>query len=291
MSQVALVLLNGLAWAMLMFLAASGLTLVFGILRVLNFSHGGFVMIGAYLTYLVLSRYPVPSSWTFAATVVLCTAIVGALGLVVDRVVLKRLKSVGEAYSLIATYALLLLCQGVIKVVWGIDFLSVPPPREFAGAITILGATVPTFILFAIVLGVLVFLALDHALRGTEMGKVVQSVAADPWMAGVLGINVNAVFAATVAAGFGLAGIAGAVLSLNQSLAPTMGAATIIQAFGVLIIGGLGNVRGAFVAAIVLGLVTTIGDRVIPDIPGLLFYVAVIAILLWRPQGLMKGLR
>jgi branched-chain amino acid transport system permease protein len=289
--QGALLIVNGLSWAMLLFLAASGLTLVFGILHVLNFSHGGFLMIGAYLAYAILGRLQTPSFAAFVATALLCGFSLAAIGLVVDRVVLKRLKAVGEAYSLIATYALLLLCQGVVKIIWGIDFLSVPPPTGLAGATSVLGVRAPSFVFFAIFVGIAVFLVMDHALRRTGLGKIVQSVAMDPWMSGVLGVNVNAVFAATVAIGFGLAGAVGAILSLNQSLAPEMGTSMIIQAFGVIIVGGLGNVRGAFISAVVLGLVTAVGDRVVPDIPGLFFYLALIAILLLRPQGLMRGLR
>jgi len=110
-------------------------------------------------------------------------------------------------------------------------------------------------------------------------------------MAAWAGINVNAVFVWTVVAGFALAGLAGGLLSVNQSLSPEMGSALIIQAFGALIVGGLGNIRGAFLASVLLGLITSFGDRLVPDVPGMFFFVALAAILLVRPQGLMKGVR
>ena len=125
MDQYGLVVLNGLSWGMTVFMTAAGLTLVFGILHILNFAHGGFVMLGAYLAYSLLTQAGDSTMWTFASTIVACTVFLGGLGAVVDRLVFKRLRGVSESYSLIATYALLLLCQGAVKVIWGIDFLNI----------------------------------------------------------------------------------------------------------------------------------------------------------------------
>ena len=291
MDQYGLTVLNGLSWGMTVFLTAAGLTLVFGILHILNFAHGGFVMLGAYLAYSILARAGSPSLWAFMGTTVTCAVILGLVGAVVDRFVFRRLSGVNESYSLIATYALLLLCQGAVKAIWGIDILSVPPPPELRGATEIAGMYAPNFVLFVLARGIVTFALLDFVVHRTEAGKTVQSVAMDPWMASLLGINVRVVLAATVVAGVALGGLAGAILSVNQSLSPDMGSALIIQAFGVIIVGGMGNIRGAFLAAVLLGVVTAFGDRIFADIPGLFFYVALIAILMWRPQGLMKGLR
>lgn len=289
MGQYGLVVLNGLSWGMTVFLTAAGLTLVFGILHILNFAHGGFVMLGAYLAYAILSKTSEPSLWAFMGTTIACAVALGVLGAVLDRFVFRRLRNVSESYSLIATYALLLLSQGFVKLVWGIDFLSVPPPRELGGATELLGMFAPNFVLFVIGSGILVFVALDHLVHRTSIGKTVQSVAADPWMSSLLGVNVGAVLTGTVVIGVALAGLAGGILSVNQSLSPNMGSALIIQAFGVIIVGGMGSIRGAFVAAVLLGLITAFGDRIFAEIPGIFFYVALIAILLWRPQGLMTG--
>lgn len=291
MEQVPLLLLNGLSWGMTIFLTAAGLSLVFGILHVLNFSHGGFLMLGSYLSYTMGSRFQVESLWGFLVIALVCACAVGLLGAVVERFVFQRLKGVSEAYSLIATYALLILCQGVVKLVWGIDFLSVAPPSQLSGAVAVGSFIAPSFILFVIGCGVAVFLVMDYVLHRTGVGKRVQAVAIDPAMAAWAGINVNAVFIWTVVAGFALAGLAGGLLSVNQSLSPEMGSALIIQAFGALIVGGLGNIRGAFLASVLLGLITSFGDRLVPDVPGMFFFVALAAILLVRPQGLMKGVR
>lgn len=291
MDQYGLVLLNGLSWGMTVFLTAAGLTLVFGILHILNFAHGGFVMLGAYLASTALGGLGTTSIWTFLAVALGCGLVMGGIGAVLDRLVFRRLGKVSESYSLIATYALLLLCQGIAKVIWGIDVISVSPPDELRGAAEVGSLIVPHFLLFAVLCGVGVFLLLDHVVHRTELGKTVQSVAVDPWMASVLGINVSRILTGTVVAGILLAGLAGALLSVNQSLTPDMGSTLIIQAFGAIVVGGMGNIRGAFLASLLLGLVTALGDRFVADIPGLFFYVALIGILMWRPQGLLKGLR
>jgi len=120
---------------------------------------------------------------------------------------------------------------------------------------------------------------------------VMQSVALDPWMANVLGINVNAMFTTAVVAGFALAGLAGGLLAPNQSLSPGLGGTYIIQAFGVIIVGGIGNVRGAFLAALLLGMIDAFGTVYVPEYPGIFFYIAVAGILMYRPQGLLSGIR
>ncbi len=291
MEQYALTMLNGLSWGMTVFLTAAGLTLVFGILHILNFAHGGLVMLGAYLAYSILGKLGPTGLWGFLGTAALCAVILGFLGALIDRVVFRRLRGVSESYSLIATYALLLLCQGLVKMVWGIDVLSVAPPSVLRGATQIGGMYAPNFVLFVLASGIATFLVLDHIVHRTQAGKTVQSVAMDPWMASLLGVNVRLVLALTVIAGVALAGLAGAILSVDQSLTPDMASGLIIQAFGVIVVGGMGNIRGAFVAAVLLGLITAIGDRIVADIPGLFFYVALVSILMWRPQGLTKGLR
>jgi branched-subunit amino acid ABC-type transport system permease component len=291
MQQTYFILFNGLSWGMTIFLAAAGLSLVFGILHILNFSHGGFLMLGAYLSYAIGSLLQLDSLAAFLLVAVMSAIVVGALGAVVERVVFRRLRGVNDAYSLIATYALLLLCQGVVKLIWGIDFVSVPPPPSLAGAVILGGFIAPSFVLFVIGCGIATFLILDYVIHRTGVGKRIQAVAIDPWMANVVGINVTAFFAWTVIVGFALAGLAGALLSVNQSLSPSMGSSLIIQAFGALIVGGLGNIRGAFMASVLLGLMTALGDNVFPEVPGIFFFVALVAILLVRPQGLMEGLR
>lgn len=291
MAQYVLVMLSGLSWGMTVFLAAAGLTLVFGILHILNFAHGGLTMLGAYLAYTLLMQVGPPSLLTFLGVAVACAVVLGLVGAILDRLVFARLRGVNESYSLIATFALLLLCQGAVKLIWGVEILSISPPPELRGAVAVAGIYAPKYVLFVIASGFAVFLLLDHVVHRTTIGKTMQSVAVDRWMTGLLGINERIVLAATVVAGVALAGFAGVVLSANQSLTPDMGSTIIIQAFGVIVVGGMGNIRGAFLAAILLAVATAFGDLLFAEVPGLFFYAALIGILMWRPQGLMKGLR
>lgn len=292
LADLMLIAINGLVWAMAVFLVASGLTLVFGILHILNFSHGGFVMIGAYLAFTMMNLLTGTIGMAvFLAIAVVCAVAMGAMGYVVDRVVFKRLKGVDDSYSLIATYAVLLLSEGVVKTIWGPNFASVRPPAGFEGALFLGDLIIPSYPLFVIGAGIVVYLVLDHWLHRTSSGKVMKSVALDPWMASLLGINVTAIFTIAVIAGFALAGLAGALLAPNQSLSPMLGGTYIIQAFGVIIVGGIGNVSGAFLAAILLGLIDAFGTVFVPEFPGVFFFIAVAAIILFRPQGLLSGIR
>lgn len=281
-------LVNSLTWAMATFLVAAGLTLVFGTLHILNFSHGGFFMIGAYAAYSLAQAMGASSSIALYLFGTLAAGVlVALLGLVVDRLVLRRLAGVEDAYILIATYALLLVCEGATKLVWGLRYHSVMPPAALDGAWVLGTAVVPRLSLFIIAAGVLTFVALEVFLNRTRSGRLVKAIAADPWMARVMGINVRRVYTATVALGFGLAGLAGGLLLANQALSPSLASAFVIYAFGVIIVGGMGSIAGAFVGSILLGLVDAAGQWVLPGLPGLPFFAAMTLILLLRPQGLM----
>lgn len=281
-------LVNSLTWAMATFLVASGLTLVFGTLHILNFSHGGFFMIGAYLAYSI-SEYvgASTSGWIYLLASFAAAFGVALLGLVVDRLVLRRLAGVEDAYVLIATYALLLVCEGATKLVWGLKYHSVMPPTTLDGAWFIGQAVVPRLSLFIIACGVLTFIALEFYLNRTRHGRLVKAIAADPWMARLMGINVRRVYTVTVAIGFGLAGLSGGLLLANQALSPSLASAFVIYAFGVIIVGGMGSIAGAFIGSIVLGLIDAVGQWLLPGLPGLPFFTAMTLILLLRPQGLM----
>ena len=283
------ILFNAMIWAMATFLVASGLTLVFGILHVLNFSHGGFFMIGGYVAYTVLSMFgaDIPL-WAYLVAAIVASVAMGGTGVAVDTLVFRRLKSVDGVYVLIATYALLLVCDGVVKLIWGLNYLSVSPPKELLDVIFLGGAILPTFSIFVILSGVVVFLALDYVLNRTSAGRILQVIAIDPWMAGVVGINVSSVYRWTVITGFALAGLAGGLLVANQSLSPDLAGIFILQAFGVVIVGGMGSVRGAFVASIFLGLVEALSATYLPNYPGVLFFATIALVLIVRPEGLLS---
>ncbi|MGB3069904.1 MAG: branched-chain amino acid ABC transporter permease [Ottowia sp.] len=288
-ADIVTLLVNSLTWAMATFLVAAGLTLVFGTLHILNFSHGGFFMIGAYAAYSLIGTIGGAETsvalYLFGALA--AGAVVALLGLVVDRLVLRRLQGVEDAYVLIATYALLLVCEGSTKLLWGLNYHSVMPPAALDGAWLIGDAVLPKMSLFIVAAGIVCYAALEFFLNGTGPGRLVKAISADPWMARLLGIRVRWVYTGTVALGFALAGLAGGLLMSNQTLSPTLASAFVIQAFGVIIIGGMGSISGAFLGSILLGLVDAIGQWIIPGLPGLPFFAAMTLILLVRPQGLM----
>jgi branched-chain amino acid transport system permease protein len=281
-------LFNAAGWAMAIFLVAAGLTLVFGILHVLNFSHGGFFMIGTYLAATLLGAWSGAANvWLLLGASVIAATAIGAAGLLTDLVVFRRLRGVDGLYVLVATYALLLMCDGFVKLVWGMNVMSVMPPDELAGAIIAGGVVIPSYTLFVIATGLLCFIGLELLINRASVGRLIQAIAIDPWMARLLGVNVGLIYSATVVIGFALAGLAGGFLVANQSLSPQLAGVFIIQAFGVVIVGGMGSVRGAFLASLLLGLVDSGGTLLFPNMPGVPFFIALALMLLLRPQGLV----
>lgn len=285
MNQVLFALFNGLTTGLAVFLVAAGITLIFGILRILNFAHGSFFMVGAYIVFSFVGS-STPTIGGFIAYSLIAGAVVGGLGYIVDLVVLRRLRHLDEATNLIATFALLLFCDGAVKLIWGLDQHTVNPPEALSSAIQLGGLFIPAMSLFTMALGIAVFLLLDLFITRMWLGKIIQSVAKDPWMASLLGIKVPVVFTAVVVAAFALAGFAGGLLVPNQSLSPSLSQSYLLQAFIVVIIGGIGSVRGAFVASLLLGLIESLNVIMFPGQPGLAIYVAMVAFLLWRPRGL-----
>jgi branched-chain amino acid transport system permease protein len=197
------------------------------------------------------------------------------------------LRGVDESYVLIATFAMLLLCEGIVKQIWGMGFRAVAPPDLLAGAVMIGPIIVPTYSLFIIGAGLLVFVLLELAINKTWAGKLVQSVSVDPWMTSLMGLNVPMLLTGAICFGFFLAGLAGGLLLPNQSLSPNLAHAFLLQAFAAVIIGGLGSIRGAFMAAVLLGLTDSVNAVLVPDVPGLAIYVAMVVFLIVKPNGLI----
>ncbi len=283
------IVFNALTWAMATFLVASGLTLIFGVLHILNFSHGGFLMLGAYLLFSVTQI--IDADLSFGAYLLVSLGVglvVGAAGLLVDVLVFRRLRNVENAYVLIATYALLLLVEGIVKNIWGAGSHLIVPPEILIGAVFLGDLVMPYYSLFIIGCGVVVFFGLEWFLFRSTPGKLLQAVAIDPWMSSLLAVNVQRVYSMTIVIGFALAGLAGGLLSANQGLSPQLGGISIIQAFGAIIVGGMGSIRGAFYAAILLGLIDAFGTALFPAFPGIFFYVALAGMLLIRPKGLVS---
>ncbi len=278
--------INGLTWAMMVFLVASGLTLVFGVLKILNFAHGGFFMLGVYLTYTFAGSETL-SPLKFSLIVFLCGVILAIVGAAVEKLIIRRFYQLEEAYLLIATYALLLIIEGAVEGIWGLEILSLPCPMDLGGGTDLFGQTIPTYSLVIIASGVIVALLIYALINLTPAGKIVKAAAEDPGMTGALGVNVSFIYAGIFAFGIFLASVAGGIGAPNQAITPTMASSFIIQAFGVVVVGGLGSVGGAFLAAIILGLADSFGTVYLPQLSGIAFYVAMTIILLVKPRGLL----
>jgi len=279
---------NAAAFGMAIFLVAAGLTLIFGLLRLLNMAQGGFFMIGAYTAYSVMGR-DVQSLGMFLVGVLAGGVVVALLGLVTDRLVLRRLRNVDPHYVLIATFALMMVCTGVTKLIWGVDFFSVNPPPGLDQPLNPFGLFFSAYQLFVIGAGIVVYALLELAIHRLWFGKLMQALAADPWMSGLLGLNVSFGVAISVMVSFFLAGLAGGLLLPNQSLSTGLGDSYLMYAFFAVIIGGLGNIRGAFIGSLVLGLVQSLNTVLLPAVPGLAVYVVLAAFLLWKPSGLFPA--
>lgn len=283
---MAFAIINGITTGMAVFLVATGLTLIFGIMRILNFAHGAFFMIGAYIASSLVGTEP-SSIVTLILAALAAGVVVGALGLAVQHFILRQLEHVDEHYMLIATFALMLVFSGAAKLIWGLDYISVDPPPGLDLGVRIFGTYVPSFSLFIIGAGVVVFLVLDVLIHRAWAGKMVIAIARDGWMAQNLGVNAPRGVMLAVAGSFALAGLAGGLLLPNQTLSPALGDTFLLMAFITVVIGGLGNVRGAFLAALILGVVDALNVVFFPSLPGVAVYIGMVACLLIWPNGIL----
>ena len=281
-----IILATGLTDGMLIFLVASGLTLVLGVMRVVNFSHGGFFMIGAYLAYELLRGHAQPI-WVFVLLVIVASAATAVVGLVSERVLFRRLYKLPEVTSLLGTYALLLILEGGAQLIWGQNPVTQAEPSSLVHAFTVAGAQVPRYDILIVAAGVLTAAGLQVLIKRTEFGRQLTAVAEDRFMAGLLGVNVNRVFAATFALGIFLAGLGGALAGPTLSMVPDIAVTFILEAFAVVIIGGFGSIGGSLIAALSLGLLHSFLASDAPSLADFSLYILMAAVLVVRPQGLL----
>lgn len=281
-----IILATGITDGMLIFLVASGLTLVLGVMRVVNFSHGGFFMIGAYLAYEFLRGQARPI-WLFVLILIAASAATAVVGVACERVLFRRLYRLPEVTSLLGTYALLLILEGAAQLIWGQNPVTQPEPSGLVHAISLGSTQVPRYDLLIVTAGVLTAVGLQLLLKGTELGRQVSAVAEDRFMAGLLGINVNRVFAATFALGIFLAGLGGALAGPTLSMVPDIAVTFILEAFAVVIVGGFGSIAGSLIAALALGLLHAFLASDAPSLADFSLYILMAAVLVVRPQGLL----
>lgn len=274
--------LNGVQYGLLLFLVASGLTLVFGILGVINLAHGAFYMLGAYLAY-----WLVGISGNLAVAIVLALPIAVAVGLVVERCAISLLYGRDHLQQVLLTFGLILILDEMQRILWGSDFHSVPVPALLAGSVPLTAdQDYPIYRLFISAVCLLVAGALYGVIARTRLGMRVRAAAANREMAEVLGINVRALFAVVFALGVGLAAFSGMIGAPVSSVYPGMGERILIISFVVVVIGGIGSIKGAFAGAMLIGLADTFGRLLVPEAASMVIYGLMALVLLWRPQGL-----
>jgi branched-chain amino acid transport system permease protein len=228
-----------------------------------------------------------PSSLPVFLLAALVSALaIGVIGLMTDTIVLRRLAGVANDYTLIATFAILLLCDGATRIVFGQDIYTVYPPPALDNVVD-LGIIVSYYSMFIVVCGVVVFLLLDFSLNKLWVGKLIKTVARDAWMADVIGLRVQRFKLISVGVSFALAGLAGGLLVANQSLSLSLGHSYLLLAFNAVIVGGLGSIRGAFVAALIFGIFESFNSVLLPSMPGTVSYIVLIAVILLKPDGIL----
>jgi branched-subunit amino acid ABC-type transport system permease component len=278
-------MLSGLTTAMFLFLIASGLSLVFGVMRVLNFAHGSFYMIGAYLAWQMV-HWLTPLTGAFWLAVPIAALGVASLGAIVERLLLHRLYGREELYQLLLTYALVLILSDAAKFVWGTDQLSVTTPSVLAGATHVLGVAVPLYNLFIIALGPLIAIGGWLVLYRTGQGRMLRAAAYDREMVNALGADVGKLYTGMFVASAFLAGLAGALVSPIESVVPGMDVEIIVQAFIVVVIGGLGSFWGTFWGSLIYGEVLAFGILIFPGFSLFSVFALMAVILILRPWGL-----
>lgn len=279
-------LLNSLALAMNMFIIAAGLTLIFGVLRIVNFAHGAFYMLGAYVLYSVLGRLG-GGPFSFWIGVAAAGLVLGLLAWAVERLLLRRLYDRDHLVQLLFTFALVLIVGDVVRIIWGTEQHAVAYPAGLGGAVDLGGVRYPAYLLFLIAVGPVVAIALAFVIDHTRWGRIVRAARLDREMLAALGINVKGVYAAVFATGAALAGIGGALAAPRMAVQPGMDATIIIECFVIVIIGGLGSLWGSFLGALILGFVTNFGVLAVGEWEVVLIYVMMIIVLLVRPWGLL----
>jgi branched-chain amino acid transport system permease protein len=286
MEDLALQFFSGLLKAMFLFLLASGLSLIFGVSRVLNIMHGAFYALGAYVV-LTASRIAPLGIVEFALAVVVAGLALGALGAAFEVVVLRRVYPAGMLFVALVTFGGLLIIEEGIKIIWSADLAAVPRPPALSGGIAVGSNRLPVYNLALLGVGAAIALGLWLVVERTRFGLIVRAAAIDREMLSALGVNVPRVFTLTFALGTCLAAIAGALAAPMVSLSPSMGSLMIIETFAVVVIGGLGSLPGSLIGAIIVGELEAFGIIVAPEIALPLLYLVMAAILIVRPTGLL----
>ena len=282
--------LNAVQYGLLLFLVASGLTLIFGIMGVINLAHGSFYMMGAYFAY---GLAPFVAAWfgeSFALTLLLGMLLAVVLGYVLEWAFFSFLYAREHLQQVLMTYGLILVFEDLRSLLAGNDVHGVNVPPWLSGAIPLSDLmTYPVYRLFISAVCVATGLVLYWVITRTRLGMMVRAGASNREMVQSLGINILLLYRIVFAAGVGLAALAGMIAAPVSTVYPNMGSQVLIICFVVVVIGGIGSIRGALVASLLVGFVDTFGKVLFPEGAGVVVYLLMAAILLWRPEGLFRA--
>lgn len=278
-------LLAGIANGMLLFLISAGLTLIFGVSRILNFAHGVMFMVGAYLALTVAMLAPA-SFGGFISALIGGTLGLLVLGAVTESTLLRRVYRAPHEFQLLLTFALVLMVGDIVKLIWGREDQTVSTPEILTGATQAFGVTFPIYRLFLIGAGIVVAIGLWWLLHRTRFGIFVRAATMDRQMLSALGVNTRHLFTWVFALGTALAGLGGALAAPIVALNPALHVSVIIDAFVVIVIGGMGSIVGALVGSLLVGIVNAFGVLAFPGLAVVLTFALMAVILIVRPWGL-----
>lgn len=279
------ILLDGIAYGMVLFIISVGLTVTMGLMRVVNLAHGAFAMLGGYLSSVMIRHYGVPFVWSAFAAAIAC----GALGALAELTIYRPLYRKGELAQVLLTFGLIFISIASMTLLFGPTPLPESMPRWLEGLVDIGFRTYPAYRLFLIGVGValavLLWLVIERSLFGARLRAAVD----DPGMARALGINVSLLFTLTFVGGCALAGFGGAIGAGILPIEPFYALRYLVVFLVVVVIGGLGSFRGSLAAALAVGIIETAGKYLIPQAGSFLLWSIVFGLLLWRPNGLLPA--
>lgn len=273
--------IHGLAYGMVLFLVASGLTMIFGMMDILNLAHAAFFMLAAYFCYQFLTM-----TGNFWLALLLAPIVTAFFGIIMERFLLRKIQAFGLMSQLILTVGVSLVILAAVKIFWGTESLPVKVPEVLSGLVMIAGMEYPIYRLFIIGLSLAVLLIMALLLYKTRLGKIVRAAVSDAHMVNALGINIPLVFTFVFGVGTWLAGVAGVVIAPILTVFPGLQAQMGMDAFVVVITGGFGSLKGAFIVSIIFGLLSSYGVQFVSTLAPVLMFAFMAIVLAIRPTGL-----
>ena len=284
LAPILIQVLNGLQYGLLLFLVASGLTLIFGIMGVINLAHGSFYMIGAYFAWSLASYFG-----NLLTAILVGIVLSVLLGLALERLLIRHFYGRDHLYQVLLTYGLILIFEQLRSLIWGDEVQGVKVPELFNYSIPLTDTlSYPVYRLVISAACVAIALGLHWLIRRTRLGMMIRAGAHNREMTEAMGINVRMLFAVVFSLGVALAALAGMLASPVSSVYPNMGSQVLIICFVVVVIGGIGSVKGALVGALLIGLADTFGQVYLPQLAGMVVYLLMAAVLIFRPEGLFR---